>query len=97
MIQRRCLVEQGSGSGVIYTQDGLFLPIIRAREPSGWSEGDTAMFVVCEEHLDEAVDDFLEEFGESPDLYSLEETTFTQWVVPETCHFCDRPPRYLVV
>lgn len=55
------------------------------------------MFVVCEEHLDEAVDDFLEEFEESPDLYSLEETTFTQWVVPETCHFCDRPPRYLVV
>jgi CxxH/CxxC protein (TIGR04129 family) len=55
------------------------------------------MFVVCDEHLDEVVDDFVEEFGEPPDLYSLEVTTFTQWAAPQTCQLCDRAPRYLVV
>lgn len=55
------------------------------------------MFVVCEEHLDEAIDDFLEEFEEPPDLYNLEDVTFTRWTAPPTCQFCDRAPKYLVV
>ena len=55
------------------------------------------MHVVCPEHLDEAIDAFLDEFGEAPDLYRLGEMTFTAWTPPEHCHFCGEHPEYLVV
>lgn len=37
------------------------------------------MYVVCPEHLDEAIDAFVEEYGTSPDVYLLEKTNFTDW------------------
>lgn len=55
------------------------------------------MFVVCEEHLDQAMDDFVEEYGASPDVHRLDEVKFTAWTAPETCQFCSARPRFLVI
>ncbi|SET01259.1 CxxH/CxxC protein, BA_5709 family [Natronincola peptidivorans] len=55
------------------------------------------MYVVCNEHLDNAIDDFVDVYEQPPDLYELGSVTFTEWDVPKTCDFCDHFPRYLVV
>ncbi len=55
------------------------------------------MYVVCADHLEEAIDEFLEEFGVPPDLYELEDLSCTDWTAPEQCQFCERVPEYLVV
>ncbi|WZL73076.1 CxxH/CxxC protein [Clostridiaceae bacterium 35-E11] len=55
------------------------------------------MYVVCAEHLTEAIDEFVEVYEQPPDLYELDKVTFTDWTSPHTCDFCDIPPKYLVV
>ncbi|MBO8168588.1 MAG: CxxH/CxxC protein [Thermoanaerobacteraceae bacterium] len=55
------------------------------------------MYVVCAEHLDRAIDEFVEVYESPPDLYILDEVSFTDWITPSTCDFCDRAPHYLVV
>lgn len=55
------------------------------------------MYVVCAEHLEQAIDEFVEIYEAPPDIYILQEVSFTDWTAPSTCNFCSRPPRYLVV
>jgi len=55
------------------------------------------MYIVCGEHLDRAIDDFVEVYETSPDLYLLEKVKFTDWNSPKTCDFCEHIPTYLVV
>jgi len=55
------------------------------------------MYVVCNEHLEDAIEEFVETFEQSPDIYELEEVSFTDWASPHTCHYCERPPKYLVL
>lgn len=55
------------------------------------------MYVVCMEHLELAIDRFVDEYEDAPDLVDLDTTHFSDWIVPETCHECDQPGRYLVV
>lgn len=55
------------------------------------------MYVVCLDHLDEAIDTFVEEYGASPDVYLLEKVKFTQWTAPETCQYCGQASVYLVL
>lgn len=55
------------------------------------------MYVVCEQHLERAIDEFVEVYNGPPDLYLLEKVSFTDWTAPSTCDFCDMPPKYLVV
>ncbi|MCF6094645.1 CxxH/CxxC protein [Microaerobacter geothermalis] len=55
------------------------------------------MVVCCSEHLELAIDYFVDEYEEAPDLYRLDEVSFTAWTVPATCEFCDRIPKFLVV
>lgn len=55
------------------------------------------MYVVCEEHLDTAIDEFIEAFEEAPDIYKLEDVTFTEWTAPPQCSYCSCRPIYLVV
>jgi len=55
------------------------------------------LYVVCPEHLDEAIDAFVEEYGTSPDVYLLEKTNFTDWTPPENCQYCGQGPVYLVI
>ncbi|NLL41824.1 MAG: CxxH/CxxC protein [Firmicutes bacterium] len=55
------------------------------------------MYVVCADHLEEAIDEFVEIYETPPDLYELERVSFTDWSAPSSCTFCDKPPIYLVV
>lgn len=55
------------------------------------------MYVVCREHLERAIDEFVEIYEMPPDIYKLDQVSFTDWDVPSKCNFCDKPPGYLVV
>ena len=55
------------------------------------------MYVVCPEHLEQAIDEFLDQFEDAPDIHILKDVTFTQWTAPLSCHFCSLAPKYLVV
>lgn len=55
------------------------------------------MYVVCNEHLENAIEEFVETYEQSPDIYELEKVSFTDWASPHSCNYCERPPRYLVV
>ena len=59
--------------------------------------GVDTMYVVCNEHLEDAIEEFVETFEQSPDIYELEEVSFTDWASPHNCHYCERPPKYLVL
>ena len=55
------------------------------------------MYVVCNDHLEDAIEDFIETFEQPPDIYEVGEVSFTDWTSPHSCHYCEHPPRYLVV
>jgi len=55
------------------------------------------MYVVCGEHLEEAIEDFVDVYEQPPDIYELEKVSFTDWLTPNNCHRCDKTPKYLVV
>lgn len=55
------------------------------------------MFVVCNEHLNEAIDEFVDVYEQPPDVYELAKVSFTDWTSPNTCDKCDHVPRFLVV
>jgi len=55
------------------------------------------VYVVCREHLEEAIDEFVDVYEMPPDIYKLNDITFTKWTAPATCDFCDKHPIYLVV
>lgn len=55
------------------------------------------MFVVCAEHLEQAMDDFVEEYGASPDIHRLDKIKFTDWTAPEKCQFCEAAACFLVI
>ena len=55
------------------------------------------MYVTCNKHLEEGIEDFVEVYEQPPDLYELDKVKFTEWVAPKTCDYCDRVPKYLVV
>lgn len=55
------------------------------------------MYVVCEEHLDQAIDEFVDDYEMPPDIHLLSEITFTEWTAPQYCHYCSHAPKYLVV
>jgi CxxH/CxxC protein (TIGR04129 family) len=55
------------------------------------------LYVVCKEHVELAIDHFVDEYEDAPDIVSLVETTFSAWVTPDHCHFCGDRPYFLVV
>lgn len=55
------------------------------------------MNVVCQEHLDQAIDMFIDTFESPPDLYHVNAVSFTQWTVPQHCDFCTQAPVYLII
>lgn len=48
------------------------------------------MFVVCKEHIEDAIDEFLVDYEESPDIFTLEYIKQIDFKIPETCHFCEK-------
>lgn len=55
------------------------------------------MFIVCSEHLEQAIDEFVEAYEASPDIHLLSDIAFKEWTAPHSCEFCSQPPKYLVV
>jgi CxxH/CxxC protein (TIGR04129 family) len=55
------------------------------------------MFVVCKDHLEIAIDMFLDEYEDAPDIVDLEEVQFSDWEPPYYCARCEATGRYLVV
>ncbi|WP_084296012.1 CxxH/CxxC protein [Desulfitibacter alkalitolerans] len=55
------------------------------------------MYVVCDEHIEEAIDEFVEIYEMPPDIYLLDKVSFTDWTAPHRCDKCSNPPKYLVV
>ncbi|WCK54495.1 CxxH/CxxC protein [Aneurinibacillus sp. Ricciae_BoGa-3] len=53
--------------------------------------------VCCEEHMEVALEDFIDEFEAAPDVYMLKNVTFTAWKAPEHCAYCTNKPKYIVV
>jgi CxxH/CxxC protein (TIGR04129 family) len=60
-------------------------------------DGGYNMYVCCKEHLELAIDEFVNEFEDAPDIYRLNEVSFTAWTVPARCDFCNEYPVFLVV
>lgn len=55
------------------------------------------MYVVCKEHVEIAIDEFVDEYEDAPDLVDLAETRFAAWEPPAHCQFCAEAPRFLIV
>ncbi|WP_082053487.1 CxxH/CxxC protein [Gordoniibacillus kamchatkensis] len=55
------------------------------------------MFVVCKEHVEIAIDEFVDEYEDAPDLVDLLEVRFREWEPPACCQFCSAPPRFLIL
>lgn len=55
------------------------------------------MYVVCKEHLGLAIDKFVDEFEDAPDVVDLKETHFSDWDPPVQCSECERKAEILVV
>lgn len=59
--------------------------------------GVIVMYVVCKDHLEIAIDQFVDEYEEAPDIVDLEKVRFTAWEPPATCERCSAAGRFLVV
>lgn len=55
------------------------------------------MYVVCKEHLELAIDMFVDEFEDAPDIVDLKETKFADWDPPAKCSECEQAALFLVV
>ncbi|MNZ63941.1 hypothetical protein D3C78_820980 [compost metagenome] len=56
-----------------------------------------AMYVVCKDHVELAIDKFVDEFEEAPDIVDLEHTKFIDWEPPITCEECQCEAKFLIV
>ncbi|WP_339322806.1 CxxH/CxxC protein [Paenibacillus sp. FSL W8-0194] len=55
------------------------------------------MYVVCKEHLELAIDMFVDEYEDAPDIVDLKETEFSDWDPPVQCAHCEQAGKFLVV
>ena len=55
------------------------------------------MYVCCKEHVELAIDHFVDDYEDAPDIYKLEEINFTNWRAPGACEFCSQHPEFLVL
>lgn len=55
------------------------------------------MYVVCKNHVERAIDRFVEEYEDAPDIVDLKETEFSDWDPPATCVECGEKAEFLVV
>jgi len=55
------------------------------------------MYVVCKDHVEIAIDEFVDAYEEAPDIVDLEKTHFANWEPPTHCEHCQASARFLVV
>jgi CxxH/CxxC protein (TIGR04129 family) len=62
-----------------------------------WTKEVAYMYVVCKEHLEIAIDQFIDEYEEAPDIVDLQKVHFAQWEPPRHCEHCEAAAQFLVV
>lgn len=55
------------------------------------------MYCVCKPCIEKALERFVDEYEDAPDVVDLKETQFADWDPPRKCDFCDEPAAFLVV
>ncbi|WP_195573993.1 CxxH/CxxC protein [Paenibacillus sp. 1001270B_150601_E10] len=57
------------------------------------------MYVVCKEHIELAIDKFVDEYEDAPDVVNLDEQQFSDWERPIKCCMkdCQEEAQFLVV
>lgn len=55
------------------------------------------VLIVCQEHIDQGIDEFVDEYEQPPDLYRLNDVQFTNWQPPQSCVYCKDKPIFLVL
>lgn len=55
------------------------------------------MYVVCKDHVEDALEAFVDEYEDAPDVVDLKETEFSDWDPPAKCVYCDQHGEFLVV
>jgi CxxH/CxxC protein (TIGR04129 family) len=75
---------------------GFTVPEI-LRQVAETERGHSIMYVVCKDHLELAIDMFVDEYEDAPDIVDLQETHFSAWEKPKHCDRCLQEARFLVV
>lgn len=60
-------------------------------------ERNDCMYCVCREHVEQAIDKFVDEYEDAPDLINLQTTAFTEWEPPSHCEWCGNWVEILVM
>ncbi|ASS67611.1 MULTISPECIES: CxxH/CxxC protein [Paenibacillus] len=55
------------------------------------------MYCVCKEHIELALDKFVDEYEDAPDMVNLNETHFANWDPPVKCDLCEEKAEFLIV
>jgi len=55
------------------------------------------MYCVCKTHIENALDRFVDEYEDAPDVVDLKETQFADWDPPRKCDLCEDAAAFLVV
>lgn len=55
------------------------------------------MYCVCKQHVELALDKFVDEYEDAPDMVNLKDTEFSDWDPPRKCDLCEEPAEFLVV
>ncbi|MCL6457473.1 MAG: CxxH/CxxC protein [Gorillibacterium sp.] len=57
------------------------------------------MYCVCKEHVEIAIDRFVDEYEEAPDVVDLQKTHFAAWDPPPSCEErdCNQDAQFLVI
>lgn len=59
--------------------------------------GRDAMYCVCKECIEHAIERFVDEYEDAPDMVDLKETEFADWDPPRKCDLCESAAEVLVV
>ncbi|UHA75401.1 CxxH/CxxC protein [Paenibacillus sp. 481] len=56
------------------------------------------MYVVCKEHVELAIDKFVDDYEDAPDIVDLDSVEFSHWERPiKCCMDCEQEGKFLVV
>lgn len=56
-----------------------------------------SMYCVCKPDIEKALERFVDEYEDAPDVVDLKETQFADWDPPRKCDFCEDAAAFLVV
>ncbi|EPY09900.1 hypothetical protein PAAL66ix_27978 [Paenibacillus alvei A6-6i-x] len=86
------------GKSNVFTPTGpiyVMMDVIRQQDKR---ERGNDMYVVCKEHVELAIDNFVDEFEDAPDVVDLDGVEFSDWERPiKCCMDCEQEAKFLVV